>query len=151
MARFQQTATYSLSCPSCKSDHVVRMGVRNGQQRYLCCACRKSFRANGKASGRRMDAELMGSAIRDYYSGKSYKQIAEGLSDEYGISEPSKATIFEWVRDYTDRALDEMEHRKIEGHRAKTMYNWNVMDRARAISWPATCLPPATAGRRGQS
>ena len=43
-----------------------------------------------------MDAELMGSAIRYYYTGKSYKQIAQGLKEEYNLEkEPSKATIYE--------------------------------------------------------
>ena len=51
-----------------------------------------------------MDAELMGSAIRYYYTGKSYKQIAQGLKEEYNLEkEPSKATIYEWVRHYTDK------------------------------------------------
>ena len=54
-----------------------------------------------------MDAEMMGSAIRDFYTGKSYKQIAEGLKEEYDIPEPSKATIYEWVRDYTDEAMEQ--------------------------------------------
>ena len=117
------------------------MGVRNGQQRYLCKACKKSFRDNGKAEGRWMDAELMGSAIRDFYTGKSYKQIAEGLKEEYDLpNEPSKATVYSWVRDYTDEAVKQMK-----GHKAKTgghwvadetqvdvggqkMWLWNVMD-----------------------
>ena len=140
MTQFQTTTTYTLACPSCGNSRVVKMGVRNGQQRYLCRNCRKSFRASGKASGRRMDAELMGAAIRDYYSGKSYKQIAEGLAQEYDIPEPSKATVFEWVRDYTERALKETENHKAttSGHwvademyvdvGGKTAYNWNVMD-----------------------
>jgi putative transposase len=140
MAQFKHTTTYTLGCPTCGGSHIVKMGIRNGQQRYLCRNCHKAFRASGKAKGRRMDAELMGSAIRDYYSGKSYKQIAEGLADEYDIPEPSKATIFEWVRDYTDRANREMEGRKAKtsGHwvademyvkvGGKTAYNWNVMD-----------------------
>ena len=140
MTQFQQTTTYTLGCPSCGSNRVVKMGVRNGQQRYLCRGCKKAFRASGKAEGRRMDAELVGSAVRDYYSGKSYKQIAEGLVDEYDIPEPSKATIFEWVRDYTDLALKGMEGHKAttSGHwvademyvvvGGKTAYNWNVMD-----------------------
>ena len=88
-----------------------------------------------------MDAEMMGSAIRDYFSGKSYKQIAQGLKEEYDLpKEPSKATIYEWVRDYTGKALKQME-----GHKAKMgghwvadelqvdvggqkMWLWNVMD-----------------------
>ena len=119
MAQFTEVKTYEVHCPACSCERVVKIGVRNGQQRYLCRNCKKKFRANGKAQGRRMDAEMMGSAIRDYYTGKSYKQIAEGLRDEYDIPEPSKATIFEWVRDYTEDAAKEMEN-----HPAQTGDHW---------------------------
>ena len=140
MARFSQTTTYELHCPACESDRVVKDGFQKGTQRYECKACQKKFRANGKATGRRMDAEMMGSAIRDFYTGKSYKQIAEGLRDEYDIPEPSKATIYEWVRDFTDEAAAEMENHKattgdhwvadelmvdVGGQKA---WLWNVMD-----------------------
>ena len=119
MAQFTETKTYEVHCPACDCERVVKIGVRNGQQRYLCRNCKKKFRANGKAEGRRMDAEMVGSAIRDYYTGKSYKQIAEGLRDEYDIPEPSKATIFEWVRDYTEEAAQEMAN-----HPAQTGDHW---------------------------
>ena len=141
MAEFTETTTKTVNCPSCDADHVVKMGVRNGQQRYLCRGCKKKFRANGKAQGRKMDAELMGSAIRDFYTGKSYKQIAEGLKEEYDLEkEPSKATIYEWVRDYTDKAMGQMNDHKARtgGHwvademqvdvGGQKMWLWNVMD-----------------------
>ena len=117
MAEFSTITTYEVKCPDCDSAHVVKDGKQSGQQRYLCRGCKKKFRANGKAQGRRMDAELMGSAIRDFYSGKSYKQIAEGLKDEYDIPEPSKATIYEWVRDYTDEAKELTADMKTPGRR----------------------------------
>ena len=138
--QFITTTTYFVNCPDCNSDHVIKAGKRSGEQRYRCKACDKKFRAGGKAKGRRMDAELMGSAIRDYYSGKSYKQIAEGLEKEYNIPEPSKATVYEWVRAYTDEAVEEMADHKAKtgGHwvademvvdvGGKKAYNWNVMD-----------------------
>lgn len=142
MAQFTETTTttYEVNCPACGSSKVKKHGKQVGQQRYRCKECKKAFRANGKAEGRRMDAEMMGSAIRDYYTGKSYKQIAEGLQTEYDIPEPSKATIFEWVRDYTEKAVREMENHKAEtgdhwvadelvvdvgGEKA---WLWNVMD-----------------------
>ena len=140
MAEFTETITKTINCPRCGSDRVVKVGQRSGYQRYKCRSCAKWFRANGKAEGRRMDAELMGSAIRDFYTGKSYKQIAEGLKDEYDIPEPSKATVYEWVRDYTDQAVDEMKDHKattggdwvadelqvdVGGNKA---WLWNVMD-----------------------
>ena len=81
MAEFTKTTTYTLACPACDSDRVVKDGFQKGTQRYECKNCKKKFRANGKAEGRRMDAEMMGSAIRDFYTGKSYKQIAEGLKE----------------------------------------------------------------------
>ena len=88
-----------------------------------------------------MDPELVGSAIRDYFTGKSYKQIAEGLKEEYDLKkEPSKATIYEWVRDYTDEALKQLKDHKATtgGHwvademmvdvGGEKMWLWNVMD-----------------------
>lgn len=87
-----------------------------------------------------MDAEMVGSAIRDYYTGKSYKQIAEGLEDEYGIREPSKATVYEWVRDYTELAAAEgVKHKATTGDEwvadetvvrvgGRKVWLWNVMD-----------------------
>ena len=88
-----------------------------------------------------MDSEVIGAAIRDFYMGMSYKQIAEAMADRHDIPEPSKATIYEWVRDYTDQAAKEMENHKAEtsGHwvademyvdvGGEKVYHWNVMDR----------------------
>ena len=140
MAEFTKTQTYKIHCPTCDSEKVIKDGTQSGQQRYRCKDCQKKFRANGKAQGRRMDAEMMGSAIRDYYTGKSYKQIAEGLKEEYDIPEPSKATIYEWVRDYTDEAKEQTAELKADvgdtwvademAVRVGSwqMWNWNVMD-----------------------
>ena len=140
MAQFSATATIEVRCPKCASDRVVKIGFQRGQQRYRRKDCRKDFRANGKAEGRRMDAELMGGAIRDFYTGKSYKQIAEGLKEEYDIPEPSKAAIYQWVRDYTDEAMEQTKDLKAEvGDEwavdemavkvgSWQMWNWNIMD-----------------------
>ena len=140
MAEFTTLTTYAVNCPACGCDRVVKDGTQRGQQRYRCRVCNKKFRANGKAQGRRMDADLMGSAIRDFYNGISYKKIAEGIEKEYNIPEPSKATVFEWVRDYTAAAIKDMKDQKAQtsGHwvademyidvGGQKVYNWNVMD-----------------------
>ena len=140
MARFSTTTTVEIKCPACASDRIVKIGFQRGVQRYRCKDCRKDFRANGKATGQRMESELVGSAIQDYYDGKSFKKIAEALEKEYDIPEPSKATVYEWVRDYTLEAVDEMKAHKattggdwvadelvvdVGGQKA---YLWNVMD-----------------------
>ena len=142
MAEFSTTTTYEIHCPKCGGDRIVKVGRQSGVQRYRCKDCPKDFRANGKAPGRRMDAELMGAAIQDHYDGKSYKKITEAIEKEYDIPEPSKATVYEWVRDFSAEAIEEMKdhpaktgggdwvadelHFEVKGKKA---YLWDIMDR----------------------
>ena len=111
MTTCNKTTTIKVACPACGGDKVWKSGVQRGQQRYQCAACKVRFR-HGMEMGKRMTAEQVGTAIRLYYSGMSYKQIAESMADTYNIPEPSKATVYEWVRDYTDRAVQRMKHHK---------------------------------------
>lgn len=142
MAEFTETKTYSVTCPKCQSARVIKAGQQNGQQRYSCKECKKWFRANGIPEGRRVPAEQMGMAIRMFYSGLSYKQIAETMADAFDIPEPSKATVYEWVRDYTDEASRILEHPDFKAQTGdewvademqvvvggEKYWNWNVMD-----------------------
>ena len=136
------TEPRAVNCPDCESAHVVKIGTRNGYQRFLCRDCSKKFHTNGKAKGRRFPADQMGAAIRMFYAGMSYQQIAENMGTTYDIPEPSKATIYQWVRDYTKDALKEMERRPAHtGGRwvvdemrldagGQEYWIWNVMDRS---------------------
>lgn len=140
MAEFTKTVTETVNCPGCGGDRVIKNGNQSGQQRYQCKACKKQFRANGKSTGRRVPDEQTGGAIRMYYGGMSYKQIGETMADLYGIPEPSKATVYEWVRDYSGHAVKEManhpaqvgdtwvadEMQVVVG--GQKMWNWNVVD-----------------------
>ncbi len=137
MAEF--TATYSVTCPSCGDGQVIKKGQRNGSQRFGCKACGKKFRLD-KAEGRKFSEEQMGIAVRLYYNGVSYQQLAETFRDLYDIKLPSKRTFYRWVSEYTDKAsymlrdvvaktgdkwvADEM-YIQVGG---RMMYHWNVMD-----------------------
>lgn len=140
MAKYTQTTSVSLNCPACSSERVVKDGTRNGYQRYLCRGCNKRFNNSGKTAGRRFPPEVTGAAVRMFYAGMSHKRIAEHIEDGFDVPEPSKATVYEWVKDYTRKAVDEMD-----GHKAHTSghwvademvvwvggekyWNWNLMD-----------------------
>ena len=141
MAEFTQIIT--INCPDCASGDVVKNGQRNGYQRYLCRDCEKNFRTTGEAHGRQYPAEVIGAAIDMYYSGMSYKQIAEHIETAHNLPEPSKATVFHWVHDYTQEASDtlaEPAHTPAVGDHwvademqlkvgGERYWNWNVMDR----------------------
>ena len=139
MAEFQETIT--VDCPHCKSSKVIKKGTRNGYQRYECKNCERKFNTEGNAFGSWNKSEHIGAAIDMYLSGMSYKQIAEILGRNFGIPEPSKATIYRWMQEYSDFAVDAMSDQKPQtsGHwvademqlkvGGEKMWNWNVMDR----------------------
>ena len=144
------TEPRAVNCPDCESARIVKIGTRNGYQRYLCRTCSKKFHTNGKAAGRRFPADQMGAAIRMFYSGMSYQQIAENMGTTYDIPEPSKATIYQWVRDYTKDALKEMEappvsHRRPLGGGRNAAWTRAGSSIGSGTSWtgaPATCWLP---------
>ena len=140
MAEYTRTSKVKLKCPVCQSGHVVKIGKRNGYQRYLCQGCRKAFNDSGKTPGRRFPPEQTGAAVSMFYSGMSYKQIAEQMEQTFDISEPSTRAIYEWVRKYTREGVDEMADHpaNTSGHwvademvvkvGGEKYWNWNVMD-----------------------
>ena len=140
MTQFTTTRTIELACPTCSGKGIVKVGMRDGYQRYRCKACRKDFHAKGTAIGRRFPPDQVGTAIRMFYSGMSYKQIAETMESMYDIPEPSKRAIYKWVKEYTTKAVKQMEDHKadvgdewvVDEMQVKVggekYWNWNVMD-----------------------
>ena len=129
-----------IDCPDCQSKRTVKCGKQSGHQRYLCKDCKKKFRYN-KVEGRKFDAEVIGLALRLYFSGNSLKQICEAIRDKENISEPAKDTVFQWVREFTDVATELMKDYKARSSDewvadeivvrcgGRKMYHWNVMDK----------------------
>ena len=138
MARI--TYVKEINCPYCTSGEVVKNGKRSGYQRFKCKGCDKSFSDTGAVHGRHKSADQIGAAIRMFYSGMSYKQIGENMADMFDMPEPSKQTIYTWVKEYTDLAADQMENHKANTGKhwvadessvdvgGELMWNWNVMD-----------------------
>ena len=107
MAEFTEITTRKVACPYCAHDKVVKNGRNaNGKQTYRCKECGKRFLHTGQVGGHRATAEQIGTAIRMYYGGTSYKQTAETLDDAYDISEPYKRAVYQWVTEYTQVAED---------------------------------------------
>ena len=112
MVEYEARYTYAIECPSpkCPAPHKVkRDGLRGGKQHYECNTCGKKFMAEGQALGRQFTVQQIADAVDSYYSGMSYKQVAEGLEDTYDVPEPSKHSVHDWVKGYTRLALRYME------------------------------------------
>ena len=140
MAEFVKTETVTVNCPYCGNARVVKNGTQAGKQRYRCKGCSKQFNDSGALHGHRLPTNQVGTAIDLFYSGMSYKQIAESMATSYDIPEPSKRAIYEWVKDYTDAAVAEMHQHPAHTGRSwvademqvkvggEQLWNWNVMD-----------------------
>ena len=108
MVEIEAKQVYTVECPSldCAAPHkVVRNGWRNGDQQYLCRGCGKKFAATGQALRKQFPADQIAAAVDMYYSGMSYKQVAENMEDVFDVPEPSKDTVHNWVKGYTGLAL----------------------------------------------
>ena len=113
MAEYEARQVLVIECPSlsCPAPHkVTRAGLHGGKQRYECGGCGKKFLAEGKALRKQFPAEQIAAAIDMYYSGMSYKQVAENMEDVFDVPEPSKHTVHDWVKGYTALA-----HRYLNG------------------------------------
>lgn len=138
MAEFTQTIT--VDCPHCESSDVIKKGMRNGYQRYQCKDCDRKFDTTGRSFGRWNQTEHIGAAVDMYLSGMSFKQIAELMGRNFDLPEPSKATIYRWVKEYGDFGVETFSTQVPEtsGHwvademqlkaGGRRMWNWNVMD-----------------------
>lgn len=137
MAKFYKE--YEVNCPACNAGQVVKVGIRNGVQRLKCKVCKKKFREGGKVKGKKFDPEQIGGAIRHFYTGLSYTQVAEGMRDLYDI-EPSTDTLYNFVEEYTHKATHLLKSLKAQTGDTwvademwvdvggRTMYHWNIMD-----------------------
>lgn len=142
MAKFLEEI--EVTCPECNSGQVVKVGKRNGHQRFKCQTCKKKFRISTpkpehKVFNSKFDAEQIGAIIRMHYMGMSYTQIAELMRDLYDI-EPSTDTLYNIVEQFTHKASCMMDglkaHTSDKWHAdetwtdvgGKTCYHWNIID-----------------------
>ena len=80
-----------LSCPKCQNNHIIKSGIINNKQRYLCKKCNYFFTVN-----------KIGKKIDDYYVTKALQLYLEGLSfrEIERIIGVSHVTISNWVKSF---------------------------------------------------
>lgn len=78
-------------CPRCQSENIVKSGVVNQRQRYLCKKCRYYFTVN--KMGKRIDNYYVTKALQLYLEGISYREIERII----GVSH---VTVSNWVKEF---------------------------------------------------
>ena len=82
-----------LLCPACRSTNTNRYGHQNGRQRFICRACRKTWRENPGASV--VPAERKALILAAYHERMSLR----GVARVFGVS---RNTVSAWLKKSPD-------------------------------------------------
>ena len=80
-----------LSCPKCQNNHIIKSGIINNKQRYLCKNCNYFFTVN--KIGKKIDYYYVTKALQLYLEGLSFREIERII----GVSH---VTISNWVKSF---------------------------------------------------
>ncbi|MFT5714597.1 MAG: transposase-like protein [Flavobacterium sp.] len=81
----------SLACPKCQGSQIIKSGVINSKQRYLCKKCNYFFTVH--KIGKKIDDYYVTKALQLYLEGLSYREIERII----GVSH---VTISNWVKSF---------------------------------------------------
>lgn len=96
-------------CKFCQSINVVKNGIRNGVQYYLCKECGRGFVYNRALPGMRYPIRIVADAVYDYYAGVSLNKIRDGIDQKIG-RKPADSSIYGWVKKLTRIGLAEAKN-----------------------------------------
>ncbi|MFT4983114.1 MAG: transposase-like protein [Flavobacterium sp.] len=80
-----------LACPKCQGNQIIKSGVINSKQRYLCKKCNYFFTV--PKIGKKIDDYYVTKALQLYLEGLSYREIERII----GVSH---VTISNWVKSF---------------------------------------------------
>ena len=92
-------------CPRCGSLNVMKYGIRNGVQNYICHDCQRKFNAKDAPFHLWTSAEQIGASLNMFYDGMSVSDIARHLDETYH-NPVNASTVYRWVIRYTSKAID---------------------------------------------
>ncbi|RJO62588.1 MAG: IS6 family transposase [Dehalococcoidia bacterium] len=97
-------------CKWCGSKDIMKYGISEGGQEYICKVCKRKFTNRDMPFGKRSTAENIGTSISSYYDGLSFADIARHLSESG--NPVNESTVYRWVISYTEKAVKMMESYK---------------------------------------
>jgi transposase-like protein len=91
------------ACIFCKSDQIIKWGIRHNNygdiQRFSCKSCTKSFTINLGFERMKHNPQAITTAMQLYFSGESLRNVARSL--RLLGTQVSHQTIYRWIAKYT--------------------------------------------------
>jgi putative transposase len=89
-------------CPTCKSENIVKHGVRHNKsgniQRYSCKSCGRWFTFNIGFERMHATPQMITSAMQLYFSGESFRNSKRFL-ELHGVK-ISHVAVYKWIKKY---------------------------------------------------
>jgi transposase-like protein len=85
-----------VSCKFCFSDRVVKNGIRENTQYWLCRNCGRGFVNNHALPKMKYSLDIITKAVHDYNMYRSVKEVRQQVERDSNIM-PSSSTIYGWV------------------------------------------------------
>lgn len=95
-----------LGCKFCGSERIVKNGMRNSRQYWLCRNCSNGFVHNKALPRMTYSIDAVAKVVHDYYAGVSLRKIREGIAQKWN-SYPTDSSIYFWVKKLTRIGLIE--------------------------------------------
>ncbi len=89
-----------MDCKNCGSAKIIKKGKVNGQQRYLCKDCGKTFIDNDNFTAMRNKKQVIAFAMDLYYEGMSIRKIERQIQYLFKVKVSSVA-IYKWINKYS--------------------------------------------------
>lgn len=93
-----------IRCKWCGSTYVIKHGIDNDTQKYLCLECRREFTTLDAPYGMQTSVEQIGASLAMYYTGSSLSDIVQFLKQAYD-NEVERSTVYRWLIKFTKEAI----------------------------------------------
>ncbi|MGB8215901.1 MAG: IS6 family transposase [Candidatus Methanoperedens sp.] len=102
-----------MNCKKCESNNTVKIGKRNGIQRYMCKDCGFKFLDNGNFDRMRSKKHIISVAMDLYFDGMSVRKIQNQIQYIFKV-EVSQVTIHNWITKYSELVKEYVDTLKLE-------------------------------------
>lgn len=102
-----------MNCKKCESSNTVKIGKRNGIQRYMCKDCGFKFLDNGNFGRMRSKKHIISVAMDLYFDGMSVRKVQNQIQYIFKV-EVSQVTIHNWITKYSELVREYTQSIKLE-------------------------------------
>lgn len=102
------TTPEPILCKYCGSKDIMKYGLRNGVQNYICRKCGRKFTDKDTLFYMRTPIEQIGASLNGYYDGHSLSDAARQLAITYN-NPVDPSTVYLWLIRYTRKAIQLLE------------------------------------------